>query len=150
LALDMAKYRELFLEESAEHLREIGDGLLALEKDAGEGTAIDTVFRMAHSIKSMAASLGYDSISELAHALEDRMEGIRSASCVRSESELQLLFRGLDGLEAAVAVVRESGEAPAADAALCGALRAPLEEVVGGGDAPARGMAGADPKKAPS
>ena len=38
--------------------------------------AIDVVFRMAHSIKGMAASLGYDSITELAHRLEDRMQRV--------------------------------------------------------------------------
>ena len=74
MALDMAKYRRLFLEEAAEHLGEMGHALLELEKDTSLAEPIDTIFRMAHSIKSMAASLGYDSVTEVAHALEDHME----------------------------------------------------------------------------
>ena len=112
MALDLAKYRALFLEEAAEHLSEISTALLELEKDLAADGAIDVAFRMAHSIKSMAASLGYDSITELAHALEDRMERVRSAGRVSGPEELRPLFHGLEGLEAMVGIVRETGEAP--------------------------------------
>src|SRR5512145_1134904 len=123
----MAKYQRLFLEEAGEHLGEIGTALFELEKNAGGPEAIDTIFRMAHSIKSMAASLGYDPVAELAHALEDRMQGIRSAGCVSGPDELSLLFRGLDQLEQMVAGVRERGEPTPVDPALRAALSAPRE-----------------------
>ena len=126
MALDMAKYQKLFLEEATEHLAEISSALLELEKDTQSVDSIDTIFRMAHSIKSMAASLGYESVSELAHVLEDRMETIRSAACVSSSEELSLLFLGLEGLEAMVATVRETGEPPPPDAALHARLAAPV------------------------
>lgn len=122
MALDMAKYQKLFLEEATEHLAEIGRALLELEKDTSSADSIDTIFRMAHSIKSMAASLGHDSVSELAHRLEDRLGAIRSAGRVSGSEELSLLFRGLDGLEGMVAKVRESGEAPPVDSELMAAL----------------------------
>ena len=93
MALDMAKYRRLFLEEAAEHLSEISGALLALEKDPEAAASIDVIFRMAHSIKSMAASLGYDSITELAHVLEDRMEGVRTRGQVADGAETDALFR---------------------------------------------------------
>ena len=112
MGLDMAKYRKLFLEEASEHLSEISAALLELEKDSTSVESIDVIFRMAHSIKSMAASLGYESISEVAHRLEDRMEGIRTAARVGSPEELGLLFRGLEELEQMVEVVRENGEPP--------------------------------------
>ena len=112
MGLDMAKYRKLFLEEASEHLSEISTALLELEKDSASVESIDVIFRMAHSIKSMAASLGYESISGVAHRLEDRMEGIRTAARVGSPDELDLLVRGLEELEQMVEVVRESGEPP--------------------------------------
>ncbi len=108
----MGKYRKLFLEESAEHLAEIGNALLELEKDVASVESIDVIFRMAHSIKSMAASLGYDSVTEVSHALEDHMEGIRAAGRLGGPEELALLFRGLENLEQMVAIVSETGEAP--------------------------------------
>lgn len=120
----MAKYRRLFLEEAAEHLAEISTALLALEKDRGATEEIDVIFRMAHSIKSMSASLDYESVASLAHALEDRMEGVRSRGRVADEAEMRALFRGLEGLEAMVAVVRETGEAPPPQPELVESLRA--------------------------
>ncbi len=114
----MAKYRLIFLEESTDHLEEISRALLDLEKEMASASAIDTLFRMAHSIKSMAASLGYDGIAELSHRLEDRMEGVRKAGRVRSQDELALLFRSLEALEAMVAAVANDAVPPMAEADL--------------------------------
>jgi two-component system chemotaxis sensor kinase CheA len=119
----MAKYVNLFLEEGNEQLAEMSRGLLTLEKDPASADSIDLIFRMAHSIKSMAASLGFDSISEVAHRLEDRMQSIRSDGRV-SSGDLSLLFRGLEAMERMVAHVREHGEPPPVDESLVEALRA--------------------------
>lgn len=108
----MDRYRGLFLEEAGEHLADMSRALLGLEKDSASVESIDTIFRMAHSIKSMAATLSYDAISELAHALEDHMEGIRAASRVEGPEAMALLFSGLEGLEQMVEAVRETGESP--------------------------------------
>ena len=105
--MDMAKYRIVFIEEATEHLAEISSALLDLEKEMASADAIDRVFRMAHSIKGMAASLEYDAITEVSHALEDRMQEIRSAGRVSDPDELALLFRGLEGLEKMVSTIRE-------------------------------------------
>lgn len=122
----MAKYRVVFLEEATEHLEDMSRALLELERDSTRGEAIDLVFRMAHSIKGMAASLAYDSITEVAHRLEDRMQGVRTAGRVDPD-DLALLFKGLEGLEAQLAAVRDTGSAPPSDAELVRALSAPRE-----------------------
>jgi two-component system chemotaxis sensor kinase CheA len=120
--VDLAKYRTIFIEESMEHCAEMSSALIALEKNPKDGESIEVVFRMAHSIKGMAGSLGYDSITETAHRLEDRMQAVRTAGRVAPGEELSLLFRGLSALEAMVEAVKETGEAPAADAELIAAL----------------------------
>ncbi|MCP4039971.1 MAG: hypothetical protein GY733_23700 [bacterium] len=112
MALDMGKYRALFLEEAAEQLAEMGRALLDLEKDTAQTSSIDVIFRMAHSIKSMAASVGYDSVEQVAHALEDRMETIRAGGCVPPGDSLSVLFQGLEGLEQMVDIVRDTDESP--------------------------------------
>ena len=132
MELDLEKYRTIFLEDAAENLAELSRALLDLEKDAASDDAIELAFRMAHSIKGMAASLDYGAVSELAHALEDRMAACRAAGGVGSQ-EMGLLFRGLEGLEAMVAVVRDSGEMPEPQPDLVALLAEP----------------GADPKKVP-
>jgi two-component system chemotaxis sensor kinase CheA len=120
--VDLAKYRNLFLEEATEHLAEMSHALLTLEKDPGNGEAIDLVFRMAHSIKGMAGSLSYDSITEIAHKLEDRMDGYRASGRVDVVEGIAILFRGLEGLERMVDIVRETGEPPPPDSELANAL----------------------------
>lgn len=107
--MDLTKYRNLFLEEATEHLAEMDRSLRELEKAPTGVEAIDSVFRMVHSIKGMAASLGYDAISELAHRLEDRMHASRASGRV-DPGELELLFRGLEGLERLIAEVRGGAE----------------------------------------
>jgi len=120
--VDLTKYRALFLEEGTEHLAEMSRSLLELEKDPAARVAIETVFRMVHSMKSMAASLEYESIARLAHRLEDRMESVRSAGRICSVDDLPLLFRGLEVMEAMLAHVAQTGEAPDGDPALLAAL----------------------------
>jgi two-component system chemotaxis sensor kinase CheA len=120
--VDLAKYRTIFIEESTEHFGEIGSALLALEKEPGSVDAIDVVFRMAHSIKGMAASLDYDPITELSHRIEDRMQQVREAGAVRPGTELSLLFQGLSALERMVDCVKDDLPIPAADPELMAEL----------------------------
>ena len=126
--MDMAKYRQVFIEESTEHLAEMSSALLELEKNLSDGEAIDLVFRMAHSIKGMAASLEYDSVTQVSHGLEDRMQEVRRTGRVADSEELGVLFRGLDCLESMVATIRETGEMPPPDPALAAVLTNRLDE----------------------
>ena len=123
--MDLAKYRSLFLEEATEHLAEIGQALLTLEKDPRDGAALDIVFRMMHSMKGMGGSLGYDAVSELAHRLEDRLGAWRKGGGIDDGQGVAMLFRGLESLERMVAVVRETGEPPPPDGVLLALLRDP-------------------------
>ncbi len=127
--MDLAKYRALFLEEATEHLAEMSRACLALEKDPASGEAIDLVFRLAHSIKGMAASLDYDAVTRLAHRLEDRMAVWRAQGRVDTPQGMLLLFRGLEELERLVGRVSREGSCPAPDEALIAALSGtPLPE----------------------
>ena len=116
--MDMAKYRAVFIEESAEHLEEISRALLALEKEPVQVDAIDLIFRMAHSIKGMAASLDYERIAAAAHRLEDRMQVIRAAGRVAPGNELAELFAHIEGLESMIGAVRDTGAEPALEGAV--------------------------------
>jgi len=126
--VDLAKYRAIFVEEAAENFAEMGRALLALEKNPACGDSIDTMFRMAHSVKGMAASLDYGGIADLAHRVEDRMHVIRDRGRLLPGDEIALLFRGLEALEGMVESVKQGDAPPPADAALVVALRAPSVE----------------------
>ncbi len=115
--MNLEKYRTLFVDEATEHVGEMGRVVALLAQGAPDGEAeeaIDTLFRMAHSIKGMAASMEYDSISQLAHRLEDRMEPLRGGATL-GDTELELLSEVIGALEVMVGGVEEQGSAPRVD-----------------------------------
>ncbi|MBW2689457.1 MAG: Hpt domain-containing protein, partial [Deltaproteobacteria bacterium] len=68
--MDMSQYRELFLSETREHINNLNKLVVGLEKEPGDRETIDALFREAHSIKGMAATMGYDRTAQLSHHLE--------------------------------------------------------------------------------
>jgi two-component system chemotaxis sensor kinase CheA len=112
--MDMSKYRGMFLSESAEHLKSMGRLIIALEADPANREAIDTLFREAHSIKGMAASMGYEHSAELAHHLEDLMDGFRKGGAVPTPV-IDRLLAGIDLLEGLLADI--SADLPERDIA---------------------------------
>jgi two-component system chemotaxis sensor kinase CheA len=99
--MDLARYAELFRTESREHLAEIDAALLALETD-GDAAHVAVLFRSTHTIKGMAASMGYHCVEQLSHALESLLDGLRSGKRPIDEGVVALLFDGTDALAQAV------------------------------------------------
>jgi two-component system, chemotaxis family, sensor kinase CheA len=113
--MDMSQYRDLFVSEAREHLQKMGELLVALESTPDDRPAIDALFRSAHSLKGMAASMEYRAITELAHAIEDLMERVRAGLAVAG-SLTDLLLEGVDSLTAMVLeVAAGAGAGPAPD-----------------------------------
>ena len=96
--MDMSKYRGMFLTESREHLRNLSRLLITLEANPADGEVIATLFREAHSVKGMAASMGFEQTAELAHHLEDYLDGFRKQGQV-PPAAVDRLLAGLDLLE---------------------------------------------------
>jgi len=107
--MDMSKYREMFLSETREHLDTMGRLLVTLERDPADREGIDALFRSAHSIKGMAASMGYERTAQLAHHLEDLMDGFRTGGAVPA-AVCDRLLAGVDLLEGLLADI--AGETP--------------------------------------
>lgn len=74
----MDAYRDVFLSESAEFIQLITDGLLALEGNPNDTEPVEAVFRGAHSLKGMAAAMGYERTADLTHRMEGLMSKVRS------------------------------------------------------------------------
>ncbi len=100
--MDMSKYRGMFLSETGEHLKSMSRLLLQLEKTPGDRESIASLFREAHSIKGMAASMGYNTTASLAHHLEDLMDSFRKGGSVTPEA-VDRMLAGIDLLEGLVA-----------------------------------------------
>lgn len=94
----MSKYKTLFIEESREHLAELSRLLVALEASDDPEPLIDEIFRHAHSIKGMAASMGHDPIVKVAHRMEDVVGERRNSKAAFGAAIVDLLLRCVDAL----------------------------------------------------
>ena len=105
--MDVAKYRALFIEDAREHLGELSRLLVQAEKAGEPGGIIQEVFRHVHSIKGMAATMGYDPIAVLAHRLEDVVSERRHATARLETSTVDLVLRAVDALAAQVECIAD-------------------------------------------
>lgn len=107
--MDMSQYKDLFISEVREHLRGMNETIVALEAAPGDREGINTLFRMAHSIKGMAASMGYGAMTDLAHKMEDLMDQVRKGVFVFDAGSADLLLEGADLLTEMVRDVEAGG-----------------------------------------
>ncbi|HEU4524034.1 MAG TPA: chemotaxis protein CheA [Gemmatimonadales bacterium] len=121
--MDLSKYAALFLAESREHLSACDRLLLEWERDPTSTRQVGGLFRAIHTVKGMAATMGYAGVADLAHRLENLLDALRRRAAAPSAQEFQLLFRSLDALAAGVEGV-VTGTATSTDSSLAGELDA--------------------------
>lgn len=109
--MDMSKYVKMFVSESQEHLQKMDGLLLALEQDGADRAAIDTLFREAHSLKGMSASMGYEELAKVSHRMEDYLDRFRGGKGTLDRSGVDVLFDGVDLLRRGVEEIA-AGEQP--------------------------------------
>ncbi len=108
--MDMSEYKEVFKAESEEHLQQLNDALLGLEQDIENMEHISVMFRSAHTLKGMAATMGFTTIAELTHQMENLMDKIRNNEAKLDADSIDVLFECLDTLEALVEAIDSGGE----------------------------------------
>jgi two-component system chemotaxis sensor kinase CheA len=140
--MDVRQYADLFLTESREHLTAFNHLLLEWEKDPAAAEPVGGIFRAVHTIKGMAATMGYAQVAELAHRAENLLDAVRRGEKEPTPALIELLFRAADALERSVSDAvagRRGGESEAA-------LLAELDRASGvAGPARARGRRRAVP-----
>jgi two-component system chemotaxis sensor kinase CheA len=94
--MDMSQYKDLFVSEVREHLQGMNEAIVSLEGEPEDREKIDFLFRMAHSIKGMSASMGYGEMSELSHTMEDLMDRVRKGTIGFVSAVADLLLEGSD------------------------------------------------------
>lgn len=100
--MDLSKYAALFLAESREHLSSCNQHLLEWERDPAAVEPVAGLFRAIHTIKGMAATMGYDGVSTLSHCTENLLDAVRAGRVAVTPGLIQLLFGAIDGITAAV------------------------------------------------
>ena len=108
--MDINQYMGMFLEESREHLQTLNRCILDLEHDPSNLGLLDEIFRSAHTIKGMSATMGFTAIAELTHEMENILDLLRKSVIEANEDILDTLFKCVDTLEQLVEKVASGGE----------------------------------------
>ena len=138
----MDSHRAAFVAEAEDGITDLNNALLALEADPEDAEAMDDVFRVAHTLKGNAAAMGYDDVSDFGHALEDLLDAVRQGDREVTPELMDLLFEGVDTVEAMVAEIADTGEVSTDPSDLEGRLREMEEHGTVGGDSADDGSAG--------
>ena len=107
--MDTNQYLEMFLEESKEHLQACNQHLLELEKNPEDLAIVNEIFRSAHTLKGMSATMGYEDIADLTHKMENVLDAIRNSKIRVSTEILDIVFKAIDDLEEMVLDIEAGG-----------------------------------------
>ncbi|WP_144550249.1 chemotaxis protein CheA [Peribacillus simplex] len=108
--MDMNQYLEVFIEESKEHLQTCSEQLLVLEKNPEDLSIVNEIFRSAHTLKGMSATMGYEDLANLTHKMENVLDAIRNSQIALSPELFDVIFLAVDDLEAMVMSIAEGGD----------------------------------------
>ncbi|BDR72906.1 chemotaxis protein CheA [Clostridium tetani] len=97
--MDTSQYMSMFLEEAMENLQTLNDSLLQLEQEPEDSDKLNEIFRVAHTLKGMSATMGFNEIAELTHKMEDVLSEFRDGELKVTENVVTVLFKCLDTLE---------------------------------------------------
>ena len=106
--MDVSQYLEIFIDESNEHLQNLSDQLMILEKEPENSDTINEIFRAAHSLKGMAGTMGYKRMQNLTHDMENVFSEVRNGNIKVNASMVDCLFQCLDALEEYVTNIQQN------------------------------------------
>jgi two-component system, chemotaxis family, sensor kinase CheA len=107
--MDINEYLPMFLAESREHLQELNLAVVRVEEAPDDVETIGDIFRIAHSLKGMSATMGFERIAALTHAMEDLFEVLRVRRGGLDREAIDVLLECLDALSAAFEAIDTEG-----------------------------------------
>lgn len=144
--MDVSQYLEIFIDETNEHLQNLSDCIMSLEKDPENMDTINEIFRAAHSLKGMAGTMGFKRMQHLTHDMENVFQEVRSGNMKVTSGLVDILFQCLDAIDAYLENVKESSDEGTEDnEAIIQELNSIL--AAGTGNAPETGKSAAQPEE---
>ena len=149
--MDVSQYLEIFVEETREHLQNLNEHLLILEKEPENKDTINEIFRAAHSLKGMAGTMGYKRMQNLTHNMENVFSEIRNDKMKVTSDLVDTLFQCLDALETYLDnIVNSQDEGTDDNEPIIKLLNDFLNGQTGSAPAPAQAPAASQPAQTPS
>ncbi|HTX05942.1 MAG TPA: chemotaxis protein CheA [Steroidobacteraceae bacterium] len=106
MTVDLTQFHGAFFEESFEALDTMEAALLKLDVGAPEPELINTIFRVAHSIKGGSATFGFTEIASFTHSLETLLDELRSGTMPVTVPLSDLLLKSVDVMRAMLRAVQ--------------------------------------------
>ena len=107
MTIDLTQFHEAFFEESFEALDSMEAALLKLDIGAPDKELINTIFRVAHSIKGGSATFGFSDIASFTHSLETLLDELRSGTMQVTVPMSDLLLKSVDVMRAMLRAVQQ-------------------------------------------
>ncbi|MET3207717.1 UNVERIFIED_CONTAM: two-component system chemotaxis sensor kinase CheA [Paenibacillus sp. PvR008] len=111
--MDMNQYLNMFIDESNDHLQSLNEKMLQLESNPTDLGIVQVIFRSAHTLKGMAATMGFEDLASLTHQMENVLDLVRNNKLAMQEFIFDTFFKGLDALESMVQNITEGGDGKA-------------------------------------
>ncbi|MBW4837804.1 MAG: chemotaxis protein CheA [Paenibacillaceae bacterium] len=111
--MDMNQYLSMFIDESNDHLQSLNEKMLELESNPDDISIVQVIFRSAHTLKGMAATMGFEDLSSLTHQMENVLDLVRNEKLKMQEFIFDTLFKSLDALQMMVQDITQGGEGKA-------------------------------------
>ncbi|WP_341301935.1 chemotaxis protein CheA [Lysinibacillus sp. FSL H8-0500] len=108
--MEVNQYLEMFIEESKEHLQACSEHLLELEKSPDDLAIVGEIFRSAHTLKGMSATMGFEDLADLTHKMENVLDAIRNEKIHVTPEILDVVFESVDHLEEMVMDIASGGD----------------------------------------
>lgn len=108
--MDVNQYLEIFIDETKEHIQNLNDQLMIIEKEPDNKDTINEIFRAAHSLKGMAGTMGYKRMQRLTHDMENVFSEIRNDKMKVTSSLIDVLFQSLDAIEGYLNNIQENAD----------------------------------------
>lgn len=136
--MDMNQYLSMFIDESNDHLQSLNENMMGLEANPEDLGIVQVIFRSAHTLKGMAATMGFEDLASLTHQMENVLDLVRNEKLKMQDYIFDTLFKGLDALESMVQDITAGGQGKADVSSIV----ADLQTIVRG-DIPSGGSAAA-------
>lgn len=137
--MDMNQYLSMFIDESNDHLQSLNEKMLELEGNPDDISIVQVIFRSAHTLKGMAATMGFEDLSSLTHQMENVLDLVRNEKLKMQEFIFDTLFKSLDALQLMVEDITQGGEGKEDVSAIVASLQSIVR-----GDFEGGGKSGAD------
>src|SRR5882724_12563987 len=106
MTIDLTQFHDAFFEESFEALDSMETALLKLDIGAPDKELVNTIFRVAHSIKGGSATFGFAEIASFTHTLETLLDLLRAGKMQVNASVTDLLLKSVDVMREMIRAVQ--------------------------------------------